>query len=176
MIYFDSVRPVLFQLTQPGRVATSFTAKSRLRRCYFNSRSPGGLRRQSSAIFLYVPRFQLTQPVRVAATELVEALAVDIFQLTQPVRVAASGLGHPVAVAAVFQLTQPVRVAAIRDDYPKDDTAIFQLTQPVRVAAPLKVFNDSRVIRISTHAAREGCDGRRMPVSDSVSNFNSRSP
>ena len=145
---------VKFQFTHPGRGATIARYPYPLSLGGFNSRTPGGVRRQA--------RFLACRRLRVSIHAPREGRGA-----TQP--------GFIAHVLAVVSIHAPREGCDVVSFLPNLGTGTFQFTHPGR-GATLHYELVSLVVSVSIHAPREGCD-RAQPLNTAAFvSFNSRTP
>ena len=196
----------MFQFTHPGRGATpnfapswllrqvsihapregcdSAQGRSAPRRQRFNSRTPGGVRREGfyrlsveyqvsihapregcdkcvTSSTYYPPTFQFTHPGRGATSCAYVRSDEPSFNSRTPggVRLFESAL---IANAGKFQFTHPGRGATLSRTSPTTTTA-FQFTHPGRGATGIKTSKEY-IFEVSIHAPREGCDYEAVEI------------
>ena len=135
---------------QEGCDCTSLATKRSW--CYFNPRSPRGLRHLSSLALIILLLFQSTQPKRAATRLFLRVPLISIFQSTQPKRA---------ATLASFTASRTLRHFNPRSPRGLRQNIVYE-TQPIYA--------------ISIHAAQEGCDSAYTLQRLVDADFNPRSP
>ena len=126
---------VAFQFTHPGRGATFSSASIRRRIVCFNSRTPGGVRRECAPHGAQVIWVSIHAPREGCDTSFSEMMMR----------------------ASAFQFTHPGRGATRRRGSLPTSSTLFQFTHPGRGATKYLAL---RILGrlVSIHAPREGCD------------------
>ena len=165
--------------------------------CYFNPRTPRGVRLAADAptpphpcISIHAPREGCDTAIAASYTPL------DLFQSTHPARGATCAEHcdrHPCGISIhapregcdgsvfndglhqyPFQSTHPARGATCRP-LVSICPSVFQSTHPARGATALLEGHNTETV-ISIHAPREGCDDGGVTKNLPVLNFNPRTP
>ena len=146
----------MFQFTHPGRGATHHPRCAGTPMTRFNSRTPGGVRREARALLLPFLKFQFTHPGRGATSQLGNHTIVTAVSIHAPregcdARVLSSEVSN-----AEFQFTHPGRGATVVHTIGATSNK-FQFTHPGRGATQTPTIGVLR-LGVSIHAPREGCD------------------
>ena len=169
MSYFS-----LFQSTHPARGATPPETWGPSRPLNFNPRTPRGVRRQKPPEQEDKPIFQSTHPARGATEYTTEISGALKFQSTHPARGATPACLRYTQIQLYFNPRTPrgVRRLMARSRRTPDD---FNPRTPRGVRLLLAVLK-RRMIVISIHAPREGCDLSSCLYGSPTIDFNPRTP
>ena len=185
-----------FQSTHPVRGATCLVTPSSSAICYFNPRTPCGVRpchtlpaMPSQTISIHAPRagcdlfisnfaifyvhFNPRTPCGVRQVTSYRDDATMQFQSTHPVRGATKQVGAFLGTGK-FQSTHPVRGATFQA-WTTFCRFSFQSTHPVR-GATVSLCALFKHQHISIHAPRAGCDGKEHTRQVAGIDFNPRTP
>ena len=141
----------------------------------FNSRTPGGVRRNTLFCFTWTWCFNSRTPGGVRPIILTVSPMMLLFQFTHPGRGATTSRrgSH---TSPPFQFTHPGRGATDKRRQTYDNRRCFNSRTPGGVRPEYKTANDE-LHGVSIHAPREGCDYQRASRRRRrVPRFNSRTP